>query len=55
MLLKTGHALLNDEAGQTERATVSVQCFYAGDDLIGRMCSLLATRKRHGRNRVVAV
>ena len=41
MLLKTGHALLNDEAGQTERATVSVQCFYAGDDLIGRMCSLL--------------
>lgn len=41
VLLKTGHALLNDEAGQTERATVSVQCFYAGDDLIGRMCSLL--------------
>ena len=41
MLLKTGHALLNDEAGQTESATVSVQCFYAGDDLIGRMCSLL--------------
>lgn len=34
-------ALLSDEAGQTERATVSVQCFYAGDDLIGRMCSLL--------------
>ena len=41
VLLKTGHALLNDEAGQTERATVSVQCFYAGDNLIGRMCSLL--------------
>lgn len=41
VLLKTGHALLNDEAGQTERATVPVQCFYAGDDLIGRMCILL--------------
>lgn len=41
VLLKTGHALLNDEAGQTERVTVSVQCFYAGDNLIGRMCSLL--------------
>lgn len=41
VLLKTGHALFNNEAGQTERGTVSVQCFYAGDDLIGRMCSLL--------------
>ena len=41
VLLKTGHALFHTRAGQTERDTVSVQCYYANDALITKLCTLL--------------